>query len=108
MTNKTLTAGIAASAFLGGFFAVALAFVWGVVGGGLTLPMQWGWIVTPVVLAFAQAFGLALVVRAAIGLRAHCDEPEDDSSTAFAKLYALPPLISGVFLLLGWAAKAWA
>ena len=110
MTNKTLTMGIAASALLGGLAAIVLALVWGAAWGGFTLSVLWGWFVVPLfglpALSIAQAFGLALVVRSANGISSQSEKSKDDLSTAIMKLFLLPPLLSGLLLLLGWVAKA--
>ena len=112
MTNKTSTAGVVASAVLGGFAAIIISVVWAAAWSGYTLSVLWGWFVVPVfgapLLSVAQAYGLALVVRVASGLK---DAPESKGDKGFglvlAKLVLLPPFICGLFLFFGWVTKAW-
>lgn len=110
MTNKTLTAGVAASALLGGIAAIVLGMVWGAAWSGLTLSVLWGWFVVPAfslpALSVAQAYGIALVVRAAHGLKDAESKSKDSAGVAMAKLFVLPPFVCGLFLLLGWVAKS--
>lgn len=112
MTNKTLTAGVAASAVLGGFAAMIISIVWAAAWSGLTLSVLWGWFVVPVFgapsLSVAQAYGLALVVRVASGLKDAESKGDKGFGLVLAKLVLVPPFICGLFLLVGWVAKAWA
>lgn len=111
MTNKTLTAGVAASALLGGFAALIIAIVWAGAWAGLTLSVLWGWFVVPLfgvpALSVAQAYGLGLVVRAASGLKDPDSKDKGGFGLAIARMVLLPPFICGLFLLFGWVARAW-
>ena len=112
MTNKTLTAGVAASAVLGGFAALLLSFFWAAAWSGYTLSVLWGWFMVPAfglpALSVAQAYGLALVVRVAKGFDTKTDKNPDGFGAAMGKSFVLAPFACGLFLLFGWVAKAWA
>lgn len=110
MTDKTLTVGVAASALLGGIAALVLGLAWGAAWAGFTLSVLWGWFVVPTfgltAISAAQAYGIALVVRAAHGLRGAESKGNDSAGAVMAKLFVLPPFVCGLFLLFGWAAKS--
>ena len=105
-----MTPGVAAAALLGGFSSILLALVWGGYWSGLTLSILWGWFVVPAfslpTLSLLQAYGLALVLRAARGYQ---DQPksEDGFGAAMAKAFITPPLVAGLLLLVGWVVKSW-
>mgnify|MGYP003461220352 CR=1 FL=1 len=111
MANKTLTAGVAASAALGVFAATILGFVWVAAWSGFTLSVLWGWFIAPVfsvpTLSVAQAYGLALVLRSVQGFTSQ-EKSKDDFAQLVGKLLILPPFVTGLTILLGWAIKAWA
>lgn len=110
MTNKTMTAGMAASAVLGGFAALLLSFIWVAAWSGFTLSVLWGWFVVPFfgvpTLSVAQAYGMALVVRAAKGLDTRSEKNPGSFGVVLGKAFVLAPLISGFSLLFGWVAKS--
>ena len=111
MTNKSLTAGVAVSAFIGAIATVALGLFWGAAWSGFTLSVLWGWFVVPAfglsALSVAQAYGIALVVRAAHGLKDAESKEKGSAGVVITKLFVLPPFICGLFLLFGWVAKGW-
>lgn len=110
MTNKTMTSGIAASAVLGGFAVLLLSFIWAAAWSGFTLSVLWGWFVVQMfglpALSVAQAYGIALVVRAAKGLDTRTEKNPDSFDVVFGKAFVLAPLTSGFSLLFGWVAKS--
>lgn len=110
MSNKTMTAGIAASAVLGGFAVLLLSFVWVAAWSGFTLSVLWGWFVVPMfglpALSVAQAYGIALVVRAAKGLDTRTEKNPDSFGAALGKAFVLAPIACGLFLLFGRVAKS--
>lgn len=110
MTTKTLTPGVAASAFLGGVAAIVLGLVWSAAWSGYTLSVLWGWFMVPAfglpALSVAQAYGVALVVRVAHGLKDAESKDRDGFGVALVKLLVLPPFVAGLFLLFGGVAKA--
>lgn len=110
MTNKTMTTGVATSAALGVFTATILGFVWAAAWSGFTLSVLWGWFVVPMfglpALSVAQAYGIALVVRAAKGLDTRTEKSPDSFGVVLGKAFVLAPLISGFSLLFGWVAKS--
>lgn len=105
-----MTPGVAVAALFGGFAAIPLSIVWGGYWSGLTLSLLWAWFVVPVfavpVLSVLQAYGLALVVRAARGYQSQ-PKSEDGFGAAVAKAFILPPLVAGLLLLAGWVANSW-
>lgn len=111
MTTKTLTPGVAASAFLGGLAALVLGLVWGAAWSGYTLSVLWGWFMAPTfglpALSVAQAYGVALVVRVAKGFDMRSDKNPDSFGVAVAKSFVIVPFACGLFLLFGWVAKVW-
>ena len=110
MSKIDLTAGTAVSLLLGGFADILLTLVWGGFWSGLTLSTLWGWFVEPVfklpALTIVQAYGLALVVQVAKGLRVHSDK-SGGFGVAIAKAFLLPPVLAGLVLASGWVAKSW-
>ena len=110
MTNKTITAGVAASAMLGIFAATILGFVWVAAWSGFTLSVLWGWFVVPMfglpTLSLAQAYGITLVVRAAKGLDTRTEKNPDSFEVMLGKAFVLAPFASGLSLLFGWVAKS--
>lgn len=111
-TKRSNANGEIATAVLFGVLAVAfIAIVWGAFWGGLTLSVLWGWFVVPVfglpALGVAQAYGLALVVRAVRG--GNLDKsPDDQFGVVMVKAIVTPPLACALLLGVGWVAKAWA
>lgn len=110
MKSKTMTTGVAASAALGVFAATILSFVWAAAWSGFTLSVLWGWFVVPMfglpALSVAQAYGIALVVRAAKGVDTRTEKNPDSFGVVLGKAFFLAPLISGFSLLFGWVAKS--
>lgn len=110
MTSKTVTTGVAASAALGVVAATILGFVWVAAWSGFTLFVLWGWFVVPMfglpALSVAQAYGIALVVRAAKGLDTRTEKNSDSFGVVLGRAFVLAPLISGFSLLFGWVAKS--
>lgn len=110
MSKIDLTAGTAASLFLGGLAAILLTLVWGGFWSGLALSTLWGWFVVPVfqlpALTIVQAYGLALVVQVAKGTSGKPEKSEGFVS-AIAKACLTPPAVAMLVLLLGWVAKSW-
>ena len=109
MTDKTVTTGIAVSALLGAFVALVLSWIWLAAWSGYTLSVLWGWFVTPAfglpALTVAQAYGVALMVRACKGPNIPKDKPKESFGATLAKVAILPPVWCGILLLVGWAAK---
>lgn len=105
-----LTAGVVASAIMGGALLIAIVIVWGAFWTGLTLSALWGWFITPVfglpALSIAQAYGLALVAWALRGTR-HEPKSDDGFGVLVAKCLTTPPFAAGLFMLVGWVAKGW-
>lgn len=105
-----MTPGVAAAALFGGIAIIPLSIVWGGYWSGLTLSLLWGWFVVPVfalpALTLLQAYGLALVLRAARGYHTP-PKTEDKFGAAVAKAFILPPVVAGLLLLAGWVAKSW-
>lgn len=110
MTDKTLTAGVAASALLGGLAALVMTFIWAAAWSGFTLSVLWGWFVVPLfslpALSVAQAYGVALVLRAANGLKYSDKGAKEGLGSTLSKMLLLPPFVCGLFLLFGWVAKS--
>ena len=111
MTSKTTNVGAAAGVVVGLVAFIVLALAWGAAWSGFTLSVLWGWFVVPVFgapsLSVAQAYGLALVVRVASGLKDAESKGDKGFGLVLAKLVLVPPFICGLFLLVGWVAKAW-
>ncbi len=110
MARKNADGEIAAAVLFGVLAVTVVALVWGAFWGGLTLSVLWGWFVAPLfglpALSIAQAYGLALVMRAARG--ANLEKSDDDRYGAvMVKAVAAPPLVCGLLLGAGWVAKAW-
>ncbi|WP_159913053.1 hypothetical protein [Pantoea sp. 18069] len=76
----------------------------------MTLSLLWVWFMVPMfalpALTLLQAYGLALVLRAAHGYQAQ-PRSEDGFAGAVAKAFILPPVLAGLVLLAGWVAKSW-
>lgn len=108
--KNSMTPGVAAAALFGGFAAVVLSIVWGGFWAGLTLSLLWGWFVVPgfalPTLGLLQAYGLALVLRAAYGWQAQ-PKSEDGFGAALGKAIIVPLFVAGLFLLVGWVVKSW-
>lgn len=87
---------------------LAFSLLWGGFFSGLTLSVLWGWFVAPLfalpALSIAQAYGLALVVRAARGAWNY-EKSKEGPSSVIAKAFFVPPLVCGLMLLIGWIAK---
>ncbi|WP_280191177.1 hypothetical protein [Delftia sp. PS-11] len=110
MSKIDLTAGTAVSMLLGSIASIALILIWCGFWVGLTLSTLWGWFVSPLfglpVITLLQAYGLALVFRAAWGFDNKKREPE--SFGAFvARSLVQAPLAAGLTLGVGWVAKSW-
>ena len=113
MTNKTTSVGAVAGVVVGFVAFVVLALTWGAAWSGFTLSVLWGWFMVPLfglpALTVAQAFGVALVVRAMHGLSSGDQNKfKGDGLDATLHLIFVPPFMCGVALLFGWAVKAWA
>ena len=110
MSKINLTAGTAVSLLLGGIASIALILVWGGFWGGLTLSVLWGWFVSPLfglpTLSLLQAYGIALVLRAARGIDTKKTEPENFGAVV-ARALTWPPLGAGLMLGTGWVTKSW-
>lgn len=110
MSKIDLTAGTAASLFLGGIASIVLILVWAGFWTGLTLSTLWGWFVSPTfglpAITLLQAYGLALVFGAARGFGSKKTEPEGFGAVV-ARALALPPIGAALTLAVGWVVKAW-
>lgn len=95
---------------LGGIASIALVVLWGGFWSALTFSTLWAWFVVPLfnlpVLSMLQAYGVALAFRACKGLDTKKQEKEELSSV-LARMLVVPPLASGVMLLVGWVVKSW-
>lgn len=107
-----LTAGIAVAAVFGSLAAIILTLVWGAFWAGLAASVLWGWFAVPIfglpALGVAQAYGIALVLRSFRGMMPGDSKTDRSVGEVFARCIMLPPLMCGMFLLIGWVAKAWA
>jgi len=56
----------------------------------------------------AQAYGIALVLRSFRGMTPEDRKTDRSVGEVFLRCIMLPPLMCGLFLLIGWVAKAWA
>ena len=112
LNSKVLTAGVAASAILGGFAAFVLAIVWGSFWTGLAISMMWAWFVVPLfalpALSIPQAFGLVLLARMVVWHRPERKKEGDGFGKVLANAFVHPPLYAGMFLLVGYVVKIWA
>lgn len=110
MSKIDLTAGTAASLFLGGFASIVLVLVWAGFWSGLTLSTLWGWFVAPTfglpTLSIIQSYGLALAFRCMQGMT-NKTTGSDGFAMEVAKGIVLPPLLAGLTLGVGWVAKSW-
>ncbi|WP_312417717.1 hypothetical protein [Comamonas sp.] len=59
-------------------------------------------------LSIADGYGIALILRAGLGLREGETKGSENFTDAFQRLMWTAPCASGLFIALGWAAKAWA
>lgn len=104
LANRSAEAG--AVGLVGAIGLAGLAVVWEGFWSGFLLSVLWGWFVSPLfglpVLGIAQAYGLALVARALRASGKKSDEPLGD---LLVRAVFLPPMLCGLFLLVGWVAK---
>lgn len=108
MSKIDLTAGTAVSLVLGGIASVALILVWGGFWAGLTLSTLWGWFVSPLfglpAITVLQAYGIALVLRAARGFDTKKAE-KVSFGVVMARAFIGHPLAAGLMIGFGWVAK---
>lgn len=108
MKNE-MTPGVAVAALIGMLAAIPLSLFWGALCGSFALSVLWGWFVVPLfglpALSMAYAYGVALVFRAAAGMRS---EPKSEKKLGqlIAERFILPPVFAAVLLLAGWIAKS--
>ncbi|MDR2326452.1 MAG: hypothetical protein LBE51_13745 [Acidovorax sp.] len=110
MSKIDLTAGTAVSLVLVGIASIAFMLVWGGFWDGLTLSTLWGWFVSPLfdlpVITLLQAYGIALLFRAAQGLGSKKSDSES-SGAVMAWVLIGHPLAAGLTLGAGWVVKSW-
>jgi len=108
MKNE-ITPGMASAAVFGGFAAIVLSLFWAAFCGSFALSTLWGWFVVPLfglpALSMAYAYGVALVFRAAAGMR-QAQKSKRKIGQMIAESFLLPPIFAGLLLLAGWIAKS--
>lgn len=94
---------------IGGIVVFVGSMFWGAAWSGFTLSTLWGWFVAPLfglpILSVAYAFGLALVVRSANGVKKDGKKSEKTMTQQMVEQILFAPFISGVLLLAGYIAK---
>lgn len=110
-TLKADDIGAALMAMLGIVSALILAVLWGGFWAGLAVSTLWGWFVVPVFavqsISIAQAYGLALIVRALMWNYSGSERDKRGFGENLARAVVAPPLIAALLLLVGWGASAW-
>lgn len=96
--------------FLGATTAFIISMFWSAFWSGLTLSILWGWFMASIfglpLLTVAQAFGVALCVKAASGLHKSGQKSEKTIGEQIAESMVLAPIVAGLVLLAGYIAKA--
>lgn len=108
MKNE-MTPGMAVAAFVGMLVAIPLSLFWGALCSSFALSVLWGWFVAPLfglpALGLAPAYGLALVFRAAAGMK-HVERKDEEPWKIWARAILVPPMFAGLLLLCGLIAKS--
>ncbi len=111
MKHRAITASSSSYAFMSRIAATVLGLAWSAAWTGLTLSVLWTWFVVPNFqlphLSIADGYGIALILRAGLGLRDGEIKGSENFADAFQTLMLTAPCGCGLFLALGYAAKAW-
>ncbi len=112
MKHRAITSSSSSYSFLGRIAATVVGLAWSAAWTGLSLSILWRWFVVPnfnlPYLSIADGYGIALILRAGLGLREGETKGSENFTDAFQRLMWTAPCASGLFIALGWAAKAWA
>lgn len=97
---------------VGNIVATILGLSWSAAWTGFTLSILWSWFIVSNFnlphLSIADGYGVALILRAGLGLRDVETKVGENFADSFQKLMWTAPCASGLFLALGYAATSWA